>query len=515
MYLKEAYYFFRMTHDLIQNQKFNLLHIDHSREEIWLEKKVKGITHIVRLLQEQFDWSNHLKRDIDETVERAKKLQRIIIGGKTFIHNVYVSTYPPVDQLELAKKTMEMERKLAKMRVYLLDEANRESKKEQLYNNLGLANNPFEYPHTELELEHTTIVLREQINQLFVKSQKEKEAVFQNGMPFFTFFLIIINVFMFFLLEGAGGSTSTNTLIEYGAKYNPAILDGEWWRIISSMFLHIGALHLIMNMIALHFLGSVVENIYGNFRFLVIYFLAGIMGGLSSFALNPHIAAGASGAIFGLFGALLFFGINYKKIFFQTMGWNVIVVICINIVFGFSVPQIDNGAHIGGLIGGFVASSIVFFPRRNNWYIQLISLPVYVVMIGSLLLYGIYQFSNHENSALQLQIAQELINEEQYEEVIEKTSNGITIKGENIHLAELLFFRSFAHIKLNQPGPAMDDLEQAIKIKGDFPEAHYNLALLLTDINEIERATHHAKEATKLAPGNEEFSDLYKRLQAN
>src|SRR5699024_1398762 len=125
------------------------------------------------------------------------------------------------------------------------------------------------------------------------------------------------------------------------------VIDNEWWRILTSMFLHIGWAHIAMNMIALYFLGSIVERIYGAKRFLAIYFLAGIGGGLASFLFPENISAGASGAIFGLFGALLFFGVIYKKIFFQTMGKGVLLIIGVNIVFGFGVPYIDMAGHIG------------------------------------------------------------------------------------------------------------------------------------------------------------------------
>src|SRR5699024_10069042 len=106
-----------------------------------------------------------------------------------------------------------------------------------------------------------------------LKQQQEKvESIFTYGKPVFTYILIAISLVLFLLLELNGGSSDIQTLIDYGAKYNPAIiLDGEWWRIISSMFLHIGLLHMVMNMIALYFLGTIVERIFGSGRFLFIY----------------------------------------------------------------------------------------------------------------------------------------------------------------------------------------------------------------------------------------------------
>src|SRR5690625_3009511 len=109
------------------------------------------------------------------------------------------------------------------------------------------------------------------------------------------------------------------------------------------MFLYIGFLHLFMKLLAIYYLGTTVEKIYGSVRFILIYFLAGIGGGLTSFAFSMSVSAGASGAIFGLFGALLFFGVIHKKIFFQTMGRGIITIVVLNIIFGFTVSQIDIG----------------------------------------------------------------------------------------------------------------------------------------------------------------------------
>src|SRR5699024_8230951 len=98
------------------------------------------------------------------------------------------------------------------------------------------------------------------------RQKQQTEQVFNYGKPFFTYLLIAINLFMFFLIEMNGGSAHIPTLIEYGAKYNPAMIAGEWWRAISSMFLHIGLLHLFMNMLALYYLGFLLERMYGSKR---------------------------------------------------------------------------------------------------------------------------------------------------------------------------------------------------------------------------------------------------------
>lgn len=206
---------------------------------------------------------------------------------------------------------------------------------------------------------------REEVVSISEKRLEKEKGLFTYGKPLFTFLILISILVIFGLMEYYGSSTSLLTLVEFGAKYNPLIYKGEWWRFFTASFLHIGYLHLVMNSIALYYLGSAVERIYGTTRFVLIYVIAGLFGSISSFAFNSQISAGASGAIFGCFGALLFFGVVHRKLFFRTMGVNLIVILAINLVFGFMIPMIDNGAHIGGLIGGFLASAVLYLPNHK------------------------------------------------------------------------------------------------------------------------------------------------------
>src|SRR5699024_11759336 len=228
------------------------------------------------------------------------------------------------------------------MQVFYLDRNNFDEEYRRFQQVIGVetADN-FALP-SEWEAEQFVETYKQSLVKMEQDEKEEVKRVFSFGKPRLTFVLITVNVLLFMLLEGSGSSTNIEHLIEFGAKYNPAIIDGEWWRIISSMFLHIGMLHLMMNMLALYYLGTAVERIYGSWRFFIIYMLAGIGGSLASFAFTINVSAGASGAIFGLFGALLFFGLIHKKLFFQTMGKSLLFLIGFNIVFGFIVPQIDR-----------------------------------------------------------------------------------------------------------------------------------------------------------------------------
>lgn len=191
----------------------------------------------------------------------------------------------------------------------------------------------------------------------------QKRIRYTKGAPI-TITLAALNVIVWVLMTLAGGSTRTDVLLQFGAKDNALITSGEYWRLITPMFLHIGGLHLWFNSTALLALGGHVERINGSTRFLLIYFASGIFGSYASFVFTPAISAGASGAIFGLFGALLFFATKRPAIFGHTMGPGLITGLGINLILGFIIPGIDNFAHLGGLIGGFILAFLIGLPKQ-------------------------------------------------------------------------------------------------------------------------------------------------------
>lgn len=155
------------------------------------------------------------------------------------------------------------------------------------------------------------------------------------------------------------GPETTRVLVDFGAKVNGCIVEGQNWRLFAAMFIHIGVFHLLFNLYALYAFGPLVEGYFGHLRFTAIYLLAGLFGSLASFAFSPAISAGASGAIFGLIGAVTVYFLKYNQNFGRrgrAMLQNMAFIIVINLVFGFVGRGIDNWGHIGGLIGGFVVA---------------------------------------------------------------------------------------------------------------------------------------------------------------
>ncbi|NLP44815.1 MAG: rhomboid family intramembrane serine protease [Peptococcaceae bacterium] len=176
---------------------------------------------------------------------------------------------------------------------------------------------------------------------------------------YITYSLICVNLIIFLIMTLLGGSTKITNLIIFGAKVNPLIEAGQYWRLVTSIFIHIGFTHLLFNTYALYVLGKLVEKMYGHGKFLLIYIFSGITGALFSFIFSTKISAGASGAIFGLLGSILVYGWR-KKIFWRSgLITNLLIILGINMVFGIIAPGIDNFAHFGGFLGGITVSYIL------------------------------------------------------------------------------------------------------------------------------------------------------------
>ncbi len=510
MYLQELHTMYAMAYYFVKDHAYRVLHINENAKEIWLEKYTHKTTRIIRLVHQGFDWKNHLKRDIGIVFQKVKSIKRLLRGKHVEIHNIYIHKHAPVDQWEHLKRPMQLQEKNPiRMKVYYLDEHHKVEEQQRLQQSLGSL--PFErIDHkTEIEMERDIHRYRTMLTSSFYQRRKKVKNIFSFGKPFMLYILMVINVVMFFVLEANGGSQSIDNLIRFGAKYNPAMIeDGEWWRIISSMFLHIGFLHLFMNMFAIYYIGAIVERTFGSWRFFLIYMLSGIGGGLASFAFTANVAAGASGALYGLIGALLFFGINYKQIFFQTLGKGLIFIIAINLIFSFMVPQIDAGAHIGGLITGFIAAGIVHLPNRGKISTQMTSLLIYFIIIIGLVVFGIDR--NQYDAMYQLMNVETLNERGDYEEVVDEASKGLTEPGDLE--APLLLQRSYAHIQLGEIDAAVNDLEKVVKLDATIPEAYYNLALLYDEKGDTKKAIKAARKAYDLKPNDERYKKLFEKI---
>lgn len=185
-----------------------------------------------------------------------------------------------------------------------------------------------------------------------------------------TAFLILVNVLVFVAVEFTGGSQNTQNMLKWGAAYTPMILEqGQVYRMFTSIFLHFGMSHLANNMLVLFVLGGRLERVTGKIKFLLIYFAGGIGGNILSLYLDTKnmefaVSAGASGAIFAVMGAMIYAIIRQKGRIEDLSARQIIIMAAFSLYFGFTSSGVDNAAHVGGLICGFLAAVLLYHPRN-------------------------------------------------------------------------------------------------------------------------------------------------------
>lgn len=219
--------------------------------------------------------------------------------------------------------------------------------------------------------------------------KNEIKQRFAFGKPQFVYGILFLTFLVMWFAESIGSTLDPNTLIRFGAKVNPLIDEGEWWRLITPMFLHIGWFHFAINMFALWSLGPLVERMYGSSRFVIIYLVGGIIATIASYAFSDAISAGASGALFGLVGALLYFGLRDRSLFMKTLGPPLFIMLGLNVGLAFVLgASLDHAAHAGGLVGGFLIAGVVGLPDEQAKQRRLLFSMLTFVISGALFWYG-------------------------------------------------------------------------------------------------------------------------------
>ena len=211
------------------------------------------------------------------------------------------------------------------------------------------------------------IKVTDNINKKNEKRNKIAEKIFSYKQPIVTYIIMAICIILFILMELSGGSTNSQTLLKYGANLDVLVKNGEYYRLFTCIFLHIGIMHLLCNMYSLYIIGREVENLFGKIKYIIIFILSGIFGSIMSLAFTHNtISAGASGAIFGLLGALLYFGMHYRTYLGEAIKRSIIPIIVVNLIIGFFAECIDLAAHIGGLVGGVLVAMMVGVPDKSK-----------------------------------------------------------------------------------------------------------------------------------------------------
>ena len=193
--------------------------------------------------------------------------------------------------------------------------------------------------------------------------------------------LVAIQVIIYLLMTLAGGSTNPAVLLRFGALQSAALQAGEWWRLITPVFVHIGFAHLLINSITLYFIGMYIEQLFGHWRLLIIYLGSAVVGNLMSAYWLPA-------GIFGLFGAFIMLGASFRENqALRMLSRQFLILVVLNIVTDLMVPGIDLAGHLGGFIGGFLLAYLVGAPRLGRVNVIERTLATLVLVAGILVLF--------------------------------------------------------------------------------------------------------------------------------
>ena len=332
-----------LTHYFITEQNYNPVVVHGINDEIWLEN-MDSDYKIIRIVSKYIHNNEQLKFDKFRSKQIVKKLRQKTFSFKMNVINIYVDLGENVTNLT--------ENDNKDVSVFI-------SKMCDVKNSVLNTMFPDMVEKTKHEEKGMEFLLKitDEINVNNEKKNKRMEKIFSSKKPIITYILLGLCMLLFAVTDFG---IDSDVLVKYGANVGTLVKNGEVFRLLTAMFLHAGIVHIFFNMYSLYIIGPRVENFYGKWKFLLIYILSGLSGSMLSVAMNGDvISVGASGAIFGLFGALIYMGYRHRGYLGAMVKSQIIPIVIYNLFLGLFLDGIDMWGHIGGLLGGLVASYVV------------------------------------------------------------------------------------------------------------------------------------------------------------
>lgn len=363
----------KLLHYFITEKNYNPIILQGVENEIWLENLGEEY-QIIRIVSGYIHNNEQFNFDKFKTKRIMKKIKRKTLS----IFNMNVASF----FLDLGEN-VKLEEEKVKGSLYIkLKDENDIKKNDNILKVFPDLKRKLKFTEKGAEL---FMKITKDINRHNQEDAKKVEKVFKNKFPMITYILIAINIICYVVPILFGEYQS---IIDSFCVHGPSIRYGQYYRLITGAFLHSGIFHLLFNCYALYVLGSQIESFLGKIKFSIIYFVSAVVGSLLSITFNGNIASiGASGAIFGLMGALLYFGYHYRVYLGNVIKSQIIPLIVFNLILGFTIQGIDNAAHIGGLVGGALTTLALgvkdkssWFEKINGWIITLIFLAFTIYM---------------------------------------------------------------------------------------------------------------------------------------
>lgn len=360
-----------LVHYFVTEENYAPISVQGVKDEIWLEN-LEGPYKIVRINSKHIHNNEQLELDLLKIRFVIKQIKKKTLSLKMNTLNICLDLSNNVDlNTNYAN--------INTISVNDIKDIKEESSVKEAFPNIKTSKLK---RATNIE---NIINVTTDINKKTEKENQRYENVFKPKKIIVTKIIILICVVMYILSYCVSNDFTTSLLI-LGANNQTLVLNGQFWRLLASAFLHGSLIHLLVNMYSLWIIGSQVETYMGKWRFLVIYILSAILGSLLSVIfLNNSISIGASGAIFGLAGSLLYFGYHYRLYLSNALTSQIIPIIVLNLVLGFLISGVDNACHIGGLIGGYLATMIVGVKYKSNKIERINGIIVYILLCAFLI----------------------------------------------------------------------------------------------------------------------------------
>lgn len=368
--MKLLYYFIKI-------KNYNPVIVQGAKNEIWLENLSEDIK-IVRIVNNYIHNNEQMEFDKFKTKRLVSKIKKKTFSLKMQVLNIFTDLGENVD----FQKTNQDDKTYKYINIKETDDL---LNNQVIQTNFSDLKNNLEFKEEGFSL---FLKITNEINEKNREEAIKNDDIFAPKKIIVTY--VIIGLLVLIYLLGLFTNNQDN-FINMFAVYGPFIRKyHEYYRLLTGTLLHGGLFHLLSNCYALYIIGSQIESFYGKSKYLIIYLFSAITGSLLSITLANNASIGASGAIFGLMGALLYFGYYYRVYIGSTWKQRILPVILLNLVIGLIVPGIDYFAHIGGLIGGVLISMAVGLKYKHKKVENINGVILSIIFLVFLIYLGIF-----------------------------------------------------------------------------------------------------------------------------
>ena len=366
----------KLLHYFITEKNYTPIVLNGVDDEIWLENLDEDC-EIVRIVIGHIHNEEQYKFDVFKTNRIIRKIKAKTFSFRLNVLSIFLNLGIDVDLTkELPKRGQA---------VHITDEQDVKNNKLLLEAYPDLYKNISKNKETGADL---FIKITDEINEHNYQDHTKTDKIFMPKRAIITAILVFLNIAIFFVPLLLGKS---DDVFRELAVFGPYIKQGEYYRLLTGTFVHANIAHLAFNMYALWIIGVQLESFLGRWKYLFVYLFSAITASLLSITFSStSVSVGASGAIFGLLGSMVYFGYHYRVYLGTVIKSQIIPLIVLNLILGFLVPGIDNAAHIGGLIGGIFMTTAVGVQYKSSTFARVNGAITCLLYLAFLIYMGIF-----------------------------------------------------------------------------------------------------------------------------